>query len=916
MPNIPTYTSRVEASAPGAQPRGRLPGPYARASAFDTSEPGMGQALQNVGRSIGQAGELVFRLDQEELERTRTADVAATAAKFDPTLVKQDALANSKADGSDIYDNLTAGYRKAQDDLVAGVEDNVTRQRLKTHFDQMWPHLQADARKEFFTAREGFARQQADDTLNTSINQVRSDPSVFPIALSNVRTAMDARGTDRFGRVFSEAQRQEMGKKAYGMLADAMFDGQISNAKTVQDITSIEDALKNGKAPDGMDWKAVFDPKRYDATMTAVATRKQQIVTRAEADAKAVLGSIEQRTNDLVVVPPDEFRKVGPVVAQGNSPADKYRFARLERDNTILQQDGASPLPVLRAKVEALRGIVNAAGGAAALTGTAQGVADAIHMQESGGRATSATSVDGAVGGWQITPDTFKRYAKLGEDINNPADNEAVGRRIIADLHGKTGGDPARIAVGYFSGEGNVAPPGSQTPWKEDRKDGNGKSVSSYVMDVLRRMGVGSAEAAVLPNAQGVNQRVAFEDLQVYERMLNAAEKAEKSGDLLAFARTRGSHNIRPLDDTPESWAARGNDVRAVAQYNGVPVASVNPFLPEDMDRYKRVIETGKPEDILDTMSRMQRAGSDVAEAAYKKLGDHAPVAAYAAGLDAFAGRRGVALDVVRGMKLLGDNKDIRRLVPAEDKDFDNAFLQYTSAKGQDALEGVEPKVRQQMMDAAKAHYFQTQVLTAGKRELNQDLFKQSIDAVLGGGLGKVNGRMTVPPPGATTDQMQSALSKMTADDIRATAVVRGANGAWTNLPGYPHDASGRPVAEDEFRREAKLVAIGGGRYQVLLADNRPAVVGVDGGGKPVPYIMQLPANVISSFSSRQLPPSEAAVIMREAGRADKANPQTDMLSRYKAYYPDLAAEIDADPQRFLREKAARLPLPNRPPQD
>lgn len=119
-------------------------------------------------------------------------------------------------------------------------------------------------------------------------------------------------------------------------------------------------------------------------------------------------------------------------------------------------------------------------------------IVDAVVGQESGGRANAPTSVDGAVGKFQITPDTFARYAKPGEVIDNPEHNDAVGRRIIADLESKYPNDPARVAVAYFSGEGNVAPKGSPTPWVADKKDGNGKSVSSYVSDVVGRMGKGS----------------------------------------------------------------------------------------------------------------------------------------------------------------------------------------------------------------------------------------------------------------------------------------------------------------------------------------------------------------------------------------------------------------------------------------
>lgn len=116
-------------------------------------------------------------------------------------------------------------------------------------------------------------------------------------------------------------------------------------------------------------------------------------------------------------------------------------------------------------------------------------IADAIHKYGEGGGKTSPTSVDGAVGGWQILPATFKQYAKQGEDINNPADNETVGRRIVADLKEKYPNDPARVAVGYFSGPGNISPPGSAQPFINDAKDGNGTSVSQYVDKIVTRLG-------------------------------------------------------------------------------------------------------------------------------------------------------------------------------------------------------------------------------------------------------------------------------------------------------------------------------------------------------------------------------------------------------------------------------------------
>lgn len=121
---------------------------------------------------------------------------------------------------------------------------------------------------------------------------------------------------------------------------------------------------------------------------------------------------------------------------------------------------------------------------------TAERVHGAIIKQESGGNLNVGTSIDGAQGVGQITPGTFAQFARPGERIDNPQDNYAVSRRIIDTYYQKYNGDAARVAVAYFSGPGNVAPPGSATPWIADRADGNGKRTSSYVADITGRLGV------------------------------------------------------------------------------------------------------------------------------------------------------------------------------------------------------------------------------------------------------------------------------------------------------------------------------------------------------------------------------------------------------------------------------------------
>ena len=120
----------------------------------------------------------------------------------------------------------------------------------------------------------------------------------------------------------------------------------------------------------------------------------------------------------------------------------------------------------------------------------ASAIANAIGKQESGNNPKSPTSVDGAVGQFQITPATFHAFAHSGENINNPADNAAVGNRIIQTYAQKYNNDPAKVAVAYFSGPGNVnTDPNAKTPWIHDYKDGNGTSTSQYVAGVTRKLG-------------------------------------------------------------------------------------------------------------------------------------------------------------------------------------------------------------------------------------------------------------------------------------------------------------------------------------------------------------------------------------------------------------------------------------------
>ena len=100
------------------------------------------------------------------------------------------------------------------------------------------------------------------------------------------------------------------------------------------------------------------------------------------------------------------------------------------------------------------------------------------------GRAARARPVNSRLSRRRLPP-----AAQAGESFNSERDREAVSQRLIQQYTQTYKGDPARVAVAWFSGPGNVAPAGSSQPFVQDRADPTGKTTSSYVSDVLSRVG-------------------------------------------------------------------------------------------------------------------------------------------------------------------------------------------------------------------------------------------------------------------------------------------------------------------------------------------------------------------------------------------------------------------------------------------
>ena len=67
-----------------------------------------------------------------------------------------------------------------------------------------------------------------------------------------------------------------------------------------------------------------------------------------------------------------------------------------------------------------------------------------IWQQESGSKAKSKTSVDGAVGPFQVMPATFKSVFPDG-NMSDPKDNARAGIRYLKEKYDVYGGDPKKV---------------------------------------------------------------------------------------------------------------------------------------------------------------------------------------------------------------------------------------------------------------------------------------------------------------------------------------------------------------------------------------------------------------------------------------------------------------------------------------
>ena len=184
---------------------------------------------------------------------------------------------------------------------------------------------------------------------------------------------------------------------------------------------------------------------------------KQQraAISAAEAMGDAGLAAVEQAQKAIgaleaerarIATTNDELRKQSGILKTTQTSVEQVRDAFDDALRSV------APWTTELEKASEAANALKAGLGALGAGGTSSAAAAAILGQESGNRDHPGTSVTGAIGPGQVEPDTFKQFARPGEDINNPTDNRAVAERIVEAYWKQFNGDITRVAVAYFSG--------------------------------------------------------------------------------------------------------------------------------------------------------------------------------------------------------------------------------------------------------------------------------------------------------------------------------------------------------------------------------------------------------------------------------------------------------------------------------
>jgi hypothetical protein len=297
MPTVDIWEHQV-------MPQGRLALPSGENSLAEQ----FGAGLQQLGQVGGQVADQVVRADQ--IVQRRNADTAL--AKFKPQAmidldkIAEDLETNAKPGAPGHIEAFDKQYDEYTAKALQGISDPLAKQEASEYLGALRPRYEASA-KQFMKASE-FAKRSTDITSASQLwqNKLTTDPSLLPLAQSEMAKAIAASGIDAINAgKLSTAVTQDLAGSAMGGMATSRPKQLLSE-------------IQAGK------WNEIANPG--DLVRYKSIAERQIEVDQAQAEQKAREARNEARSNFGIVFDDAVSTAVNTGVQKGVSDADIDRL--------------------------------------------------------------------------------------------------------------------------------------------------------------------------------------------------------------------------------------------------------------------------------------------------------------------------------------------------------------------------------------------------------------------------------------------------------------------------------------------------------------------------------------------------------------------------------------------------------------
>lgn len=347
MARIPTVTNEINASA--LRTNNAVPNTRASGEAFGA---GIGRAMGALAGGVDQLGAGVDAYMQKRRQET----VANQVAQSDFTRRELEIRQNAPANGAGYQQQVVDEYLAFVDEQADLIDDNIARTEYKNRMLSQLPAISSRSAQFEFTLDETHSKAQANASLNALNNKIMSDPSMFDTYIEQGLAVLDTRTE------LSATQREAMKLTWQQDSARARFTGMLERATSVEEIDAIAAELVNPEGAEGVtDWTEKFLPADYERLVNQIGTTRNAFVTKADADARAAIETLDQRSQGLTLIPQEELAAVQQLVKQSQNPITIGRMARIMRDQAVIQESQTLTPAELRAQINASNGNPGAA---------------------------------------------------------------------------------------------------------------------------------------------------------------------------------------------------------------------------------------------------------------------------------------------------------------------------------------------------------------------------------------------------------------------------------------------------------------------------------------------------------------------------------------------------------------------------